>query len=829
MNKTFSKILSLILAVILTVGMFGVFEFEIRSDAQEYENNDWIYSLGDTDGFATIDSYEGTDAVVEIPSMLGGKEVKVIGAAAFMGNKTLKEVTIPSTVTEIRVNAFSDCTALKTVNMTDGVTSINESFKNTAIETITIPSTVRYLYIGAFAGCKISKILVEGEHSSILNFSFSTAESKRLNEDAEIIFKGLPKVNTDLSLRKNKFVFSYENGNYCYRPDYSDEPEETIIDKKLNIEYKIVNGEATIVGFHSSVTRILIIPDSLGGYPVTAIGEFAFSEHSDVGSAWNSPVNTSTTYSFEKIVVPEGVKTIGRYAFSANILSYLKEIVLPESLEYIGYCAFYNNNRLETITIPSGVKSIPDRLFYKCDKLKNVVLEDGVEAICDNALYITTDATELTDNSQFNVTLPDSIEYLGNGLFSKCNYVQKVTLPPNLKTLRGTFTDMTDLKEIVFNDCLQEIGDKTFMGCTSLTEVKLPDSVKTITKKAFQDCVNLEKFYMSENVKYIPSMAFYNCTSLTDFTWNAEEQKIEGNAFEGCSIKSFDFSKAHGISKGAFKESQIEEAKIGKPEYFTEEKIGIGAQSFMSCSELETVALGGNVDEVGSQAFAECENLETVIISDSVEKISDDAFEGSEKVTIFCFEDSYAETFAIENRIKVTTLVVDPIPNQTYTTKEIKPELTVSMSSQTLGRNEYSADYFNNINVGTASVIVTGSGKFDMLVSKADFAIIAKNITDVQISEIRPQIYTDTAVTPEVSVKYNGVKLKEGKDYQLSYENNNSAGTGTVKIKGIGNYKGTASVNFEITQKEPSAIEIFFNAIADFFNMIWNWFVGLFK
>ena len=824
MNKTFSKILSLILTVILTVGMFGVFEFEIRSDAQEYENNDWIYSLGDTDGFATIDSYEGTDAVVEIPSMLGGKEVKVIGAAAFMGNKTLKEVTIPSTVTEIRVNAFSDCTALKTVNMTDGVTSINESFKNTAIETITIPSTVRYLYIGAFAGCKISKILVEGEHSGILNFSFSTAESKRLNEDAEIIFKGLPKVNTDLSLRKNKFVFSYEDGNYCYRPNYSDESEETIIDKKLNVEYKIVNGEATIVRANSN-----IIPDTLGGYPVTAIGEFAYSEHSDVGSSWNSPVNTNHVYGFKKLVVPEGVKTIGRYAFSANIFSYLEEIVLPESLEYIGYCAFYNNKFLKSITIPSGVKSIPDRLFYNCPNLKNIVLQDGVKAICDNAFSITTDATELTDNPQFNVTLPDSIEYLGNGLFSKCSYVQKVTLPPNLKTLRGTFTNMTDLEEIEFNDSLQEIGDKTFMGCTSLTEVNLPDSVKTVTKKAFQDCESLKKVYMSENVNYIPSMAFYNCTSLTDFTWNAEEQTIESNAFEGCKIKHFNFSKTNGIRDGAFKESEIEEAKIGKPEYFTEEKIGIGAQSFMSCSELETVALGGNVDEVGSQAFAECENLETVIISDSVEKISDDAFEGSEKVTIFCFEDSYAETFAIENRIKVTTLVVDPIPNQTYTTKEIKPELTVSMSSQTLGRNEYSADYFNNINVGTASVIVTGSGKFDMLVSKADFAIIAKNIADVQISEIRPQIYTDTAVTPEVSVKYNGVKLKEGKDYQLSYENNNSAGTGTVKIKGIGNYKGTASVNFEITQKEPSAIERFFNAIVDFFNMIWNWFVGLFR
>ena len=52
-------------------------------------------------------------------------------------------------------------------------------------------------------------------------------------------------------------------------------------------------------------------------------------------------------------------------------------------------------------------------------------------------------------------------------------------------------------------------------------------------------------------------------------------------------------------------------------------------------------------------------------------------------------------------------------------------------------------------------------------------------------------------------------------------------GTARVKIKGLGNYKGTATVTFEIVEN-ATAIERFFNAIADFFVMAWNWFIGLF-
>ena len=808
MNKTLSKIISLFLTVILTVGIVSV--NTVMADAETFVNGDWQYSISELNGLIIIEGYTGTESVIEIPSAINGKAVTEIGSDAFKNNGTITEVSIPSSVRSIRNDAFSYCTSLRKVNLSEGLTEIHTAFIGTAIENVLIPSTVKYLSEDAFADGAIKEIIIEAEHASVL--SLWCVADNPIPEGTEIIFKGIPKVSTDLDLRNNGFRSYCKDGNYCYTPDYSGETPEIHISGDYT--YSLDSGNATIIRCKNFTDEEIVIPDTLDGYPVTAIGDFAFSAASSVGASWGN-TTISYTYNYKKITLPEGVKTIGRYAFAEN--KNLKEVVLPQTLTDFGYCAFMNCKNLESVNIPGGIECLPDFLFSGCAKLDTLALPDGIRIICDNAISVLS--ADL---------LPNSIEYLGKELFTGCTE-ETVTLPENLKVLRGTFYKMQSLKQIEFNEYLKEIGEKTFQNCNGLTEFYVPDSVTVLGNSVFQNCANLTKVYMSVNVTHIPFRAFMNCTSLTAFEWYAEKQTVEDSAFRGCPLLSFDFSKSQGIDYGAFSETGIEKAKIGQPEYEEGLKISIGAQSFMSCGELQTVALGGNVDEIGSRAFADCENLETVVISDSVERIAEDAFDGSENVTIYCFADSYAETFAIENKIRVTTLVISPIPNQTYTTKKIEPELTVMMSSQQLGKNEYSAEYYNNINVGTANVIVSGKGDLDMLVSKAEFAIVAKNISNLQISSIPTQYYDNAvAIKPGVTIKYNGGKLKEGTDYTLSYEDNHNVGTATVKIKGIGNYKGTATANFEIVESE-TAIERFFHAIADFFRMAWNWFIGLFK
>lgn len=809
MNKTLSKIISLILAVVLTAGIVSV--NTVMAAAETFVSGDWQYSISELNSLIIIDGYTGVDSVVTVPSDINGKAVTEIGAEAFCQNTTITEVTVPSSVKTIRTDAFTGCSSLEKVNLSEGLTEIHASFKETAIESITIPSTVRYLSEDAFADGTVKEIIIEAEYASFLSMWHTSHDP--IDESTEIIFKGIPKVSTDLSLRDKNFDSYRKDGYYCYRPDYSGKTPQIHISGDYT--YSLDSGNATIIRCKNFTAEEIVVPDTLDGYPVTAIGDFAFSAASDVGASWGNTTITYT-YNYAKITLPEGVETIGRYAFAEN--KNLKEVVLPESLTDFNYCAFMNCKNLESVNIPDGVKCLPDFLFSGCVKLDNLAIPDGTKIICDNAISITSADI-----------LPDSVEYLGKEIFTSCT-AETVTLPKNLKVLRGTFYKMQALKQIEFNESLKEIGEKTFQNCNGLIEFSVPDSVTVLGNSAFQNCANLTKVYMSVNVTHIPFRAFMNCTSLTEFEWFAEKQTVEDSAFRGCQLLSFDFSKSQGIDYGAFSETDIEKAKIGQPEYEEGLKISIGAQSFMSCGELQTVALGGNVDEIGSRAFADCANLQTVVISDSVERIAEDAFDGSENVTIYCFADSYAETFAIENKIRVTTLVISPIPNQIYTTKKIEPELKVMMSSQQLGKNEYSAEYYNNINVGTADVIVSGKGDLDMLVSKAEFAIVAKNISDVQISHISSQYYDNAAaIKPGVTIKYNGVKLKEGTDYTLSYEDNHNVGTATVKIKGIGNYKGTATVNFEIVDEEDNALRRFFNSIADFFRMAWNWFIGLFK
>lgn len=817
MNKTLSKIISLFLAIIVTVGMVSLGNFTIEAEALTY--GDFEYDIKN-DEYVTITKYNGTDAVVEVPSVLGNRPVRVIGNQAFRGIETLVEVTIPSSVEKIDREAFIKCTSLKKVNLSEGLIDVYDyAFNFTQIERLEIPSTVQMFSMNGVWDSAIKEIVFAEEYA---NRSFLNTNWVDYPVGAEVVFKGIPNVNTDIDLRNFGFEFNYRDSEYRYKKRSSDTPEETVLTGG-DYQYTLKNGEATIVRCTAFDAEEIVVPSVIGGYPVTEIGDFAFSAFLKVWEDWND-LEFEYDYMCRKVTIPEGVRKIGRYAFAECYN--LVEVILPESLESFGYCAFMKCRKLEKINIPEGIEILPDRLFYGSYKVKTT-LPDSLRVICDYAFYFTGIEKWTNEPTVCNAYLPDTVEYLGAQLFARAAFIDELTLPKNLKQVHGTFEGMLDLKRINFNDSLEVIGKDSFRECFNLEEAIIPDSVNVIGSTAFNQCEGLRKVYIPSNVTQIRYRTFYNCISLDFLEWNPKEKRIEQDAFYGCPLRGFDFTNTYGIADGAFYGSNIEVAKIGKGDYEPEEKQSIGTQSFMRCNELETVSLGGNVNEIGTQAFAECENLETVVIADSVERIADNAFEGSEKVTIYCFADSYAETFAIENKIKVTTLVIAPIPNQTYTTKEIKPELTVSMSSHTLGKNEYSTDYYNNVNVGTASVVVTGKGDFDMLVSKADFAIVAKNIADVQIAVIRPQVYENIAVTPTVDLKYNGIKLAEGKDYSLSYDNNTSVGTGTVKIKGIGNYRGTVSVDFEITEEKPSAVAHFIQAIADFFLMIWNLFFVL--
>ena len=132
-----------------------------------------------------------------------------------------------------------------------------------------------------------------------------------------------------------------------------------------------------------------------------------------------------------------------------------------------------------------------------------------------------------------------------------------------------------------------------------------------------------------------------------------------------------------------------------------------------------------------------------------------------------------------------------------YDGKAKKPGVTVKLNGKTLKNGtDYTASYSNNTKVGTATVKITGKGNYTGSVSKT--YSIKNNFKKATVSGISTKAFTGKNITQSITVKYNGKTLKKGTDYTVSYSNNKSIGTATVKITGKGSYTGTITKTFKI-------------------------------
>ncbi len=89
--------------------------------------------------------------------------------------------------------------------------------------------------------------------------------------------------------------------------------------------------------------------------------------------------------------------------------------------------------------------------------------------------------------------------------------------------------------------------------------------------------------------------------------------------------------------------------------------------------------------------------------------------------------------------------------------------------------------------------------------AKGTFKIVAADASKADVS-VANQKWTGKALTPAATVTLNGKILKQGTDYTLSYSNNTKVGTATVKATFKGNYTGTATGNFSITEKSAPSV-----------------------
>ena len=176
-------------------------------------------------------------------------------------------------------------------------------------------------------------------------------------------------------------------------------------------------------------------------------------------------------------------------------------------------------------------------------------------------------------------------------------------------------------------------------------------------------------------------------------------------------------------------------------------------------------------------------------------------FTGSRTVTETLL-DKNDKTHVMMKKAKISS-----IKTQYYTGSEIKPAITVKYKKQLLTEGtDYTVTYGNNVEIGTATVTIKGTGtvyvgtkvkKFKIKGGKLNSSTVS--LDGITYTTSNPATYKGSPITiGSLKVYVNGIKLTKNKDYKLVYKGNSKAGTASVKIKGIKDYTGAVSHKFKI-------------------------------
>lgn len=163
-------------------------------------------------------------------------------------------------------------------------------------------------------------------------------------------------------------------------------------------------------------------------------------------------------------------------------------------------------------------------------------------------------------------------------------------------------------------------------------------------------------------------------------------------------------------------------------------------------------------------------------------------------------------TFNILRR-SIKSMIVDEAADQTYTGLQITPSVTICYGETELVEGvDFTVTYGENINAGTGTFTVTGIGNFTEE-KEYEFTITSRDLSDLQTEDIPSAVFTGSSIQPKLTITDGEYVLLENTDYTLSYEENISAGSGTVTAEGIGNYKGSIEKTFAIDPKDMSDLE----------------------
>ena len=401
------------------------------------------------------------------------ESVTSIGYAAFMGCTGLTSVTIPGSVSSIGVSAFSNCSSLTSVTIPESVTFIKGSAFSgcTGLTSVTIPESVTFIEASAFRDCTgLTSVTIPEGVTSIGYQAFGGCTSLSeisIPESVDSIGESAFSGTAWLEARRKEDPLVTVNGilidGMCCEGD-------VVIPEGVT---RIMN-DAFIRSALTSVT----IPGS-----VRSIGRFAFSDCSSLTSVtMQEGVTTLCDAAFARcsaltdIVFPDSLVYFGEDALYGT--PWLEQ---QQEKPFVIAGSYLMDGRKSTgdIVIPDGIRTIGYYAFGECDGLTSVTIPESVTEIGARAFW---DCTALTD-----ITIPDSVAMIGEGAFSYTPWLEDREAQADPLVTAGNVVIGTKGCEGDFTipDGIVGIAPFAFSECDGLTSVTIPDSVTKIGFFAF--------------------------------------------------------------------------------------------------------------------------------------------------------------------------------------------------------------------------------------------------------------------------------------------------------------------------------------------------------